>query len=280
VTLTNGGPAESFARSMVEGGFQDGSNCDYNKADPESSQGACLLVVVDDEVQSSHPVDPGLGRLFVGGANSDFVEDPTFQIQANNFSQANSYRINLQAGALRAPLDFSEESTFLIRPALAQDFKRNSLITGVIAVLAVSIVVFIRYNDVRVAAPMVVTALSEVVLLLGFASAIGLQLDLSHIAGFIAVVGTGADDLIIIADEVLSEGEVHSARVFQNRFRKAFWVIGAAAATTIMAMSPLAYLSLGDLRGFAIITILGVLIGVLITRPAYGNILRTLTTDQ
>jgi preprotein translocase subunit SecD len=47
-----------------------------------------------------------------------------------------------------------------------------------------------------------------------------------------------------------------------------------------MAMSPLAYLSLGDLRGFAIITILGVLIGVLITRPAYGNILRTLTTDQ
>jgi preprotein translocase subunit SecD len=64
--------------------------------------------------------------------------------------------------------------------------------------------------------------------------------------------------------------------VFQSRFRKAFWVIGAAAATTIIAMGPLAFLQLGDLRGFAIVTILGVLIGVLVTRPAYGDILRAL----
>jgi preprotein translocase subunit SecD len=40
-------------------------------------------------------------------------------------------------------------------------------------------------------------------------------------------------------------------------------------------------LSLGDLRGFAIFTIIGVLVGVLITRPAYGEILRILmTTDR
>jgi preprotein translocase subunit SecD len=45
-------------------------------------------------------------------------------------------------------------------------------------------------------------------------------------------------------------------------------------------MSPLAVLSLGDLRGFAIITILGVLIGVLVTRPAYGDILRSLVTGD
>jgi preprotein translocase subunit SecD len=45
-------------------------------------------------------------------------------------------------------------------------------------------------------------------------------------------------------------------------------------------MSPLAVLSLGDLRGFAIITILGVLVGVLVTRPAYGDILRSLLTDR
>jgi preprotein translocase subunit SecD len=101
-------------------------------------------------------------------------------------------------------------------------------------------------------------------------------LDLSHIAGFIAVIGTGVDDLIIIADEVMAEGSVSSARIFRNRFRAAFWIIGAAAVTTIVALSPLAVLSLGDLRGFAIVTILGVLIGVLITRPAYGDILKFL----
>ena len=83
---------------------------------------------------------------------------------------------------------------------------------------------------------------------------------------------------MIIADEIL-QSDVKTGRVFQSRFRRALWVIGAAAATTIVAMSPLAVLSLGDLQGFAIVTIVGVLIGVLITRPAYGNVLRRLVTD-
>ena len=108
---------------------------------------------------------------------------------------------------------------------------------------------------------MIVTAFSEVFLLLGFAAAVGLALDLSHIAGLIAVIGTGVDDLIIIADEVLQQSETRTRRVFKRRFRKAFWPIAAAAATLIVAMAPLSVLSLGDLRGFAIVTIVGVLIG-------------------
>jgi len=39
-------------------------------------------------------------------------------------------------------------------------------------------------------------------------------------------------------------------------------------------------LSLGDLTGFAIVTIVGVLIGVLVTRPAYGDILRHLVLSE
>jgi preprotein translocase subunit SecD len=127
---------------------------------------------------------------------------------------------------------------------------------------------------------MVLTALSEVYLLLGFVAFVQYPLNLSHIAGFIAVIGTGVDDLVIIADEILQQGDVATGRVFQSRFRKAFWVIGAAAATTIVAMTPLTVLSLGDLSGFAIITIVGVLIGVFITRPAYGDILRNLVVSD
>jgi preprotein translocase subunit SecD len=53
-----------------------------------------------------------------------------------------------------------------------------------------------------------------------------------------------------------------------------------AALTTIVAMSPLFVLSLGQLRGFAIITIVGVIIGVAVTRPAYGDVLRKLMLDD
>jgi preprotein translocase subunit SecD len=270
--------ASDFQNAMQRTGLAQpgGTRCDYERT-PNDTQ-PCLLLVVNGEVTNSFGMDDRLADSFRSG---EWSQNPVFQLQTTNISEAQEVAINLRAGALPAQLDFSEESggtTSFISPSQGSDFRINSLITGIIAVLAVSATVFVRYKDVRIAAPMVVTALSEVVILLGFAAGIGYPLDLSVIAGFIAVIGTGVDDLIIIADEVMAEGEIDSRRVFQSRFRKAFWVIGAAAATTIIAMSPLAILSLGDLQGFAIFTILGVVVGVLITRPAYGDILRSLTT--
>ncbi|QSW97931.1 preprotein translocase subunit SecD [Haloterrigena alkaliphila] len=236
----------------------------------------CLLTVVDGEVLDAH----SMGDLAVPMREETWENDPTFVMGTQNREQAQRLSVNLQSGQLPAPLDFSEQQTYSLSPALADQFKLYSLLIGALSVVTVSGVVFLRYRDARVAAPMILTAMTEVVILLGFAALIRMPLDLSHIAGFIAVVGTGVDDLLIIADEVMDQGDVSSRRVFESRFRKAFWVIGAAAATTIIAMSPLAVLSLGDLRGFAIITILGVLVGVLVTRPAYGDILQRLLTDK
>ena len=274
------GVAPQFQEKMVQTGIasQGGTACSYSD-NPNSTQ-PCLLVVVDGEVVNSFGMAPSLARDMRSGS---WAQDPRFVLQTRNFSEARDVAINLRAGALPAKLDLGpdgEGTSSYIAPSQGADFKTDSLLTGVIAVLAVALVVFIRYGDARVALPMIVTALSEVVVLLGLAAAIGYPVDLSVIAGFIAVIGTGVDDLIIIADGVMSEGDVNSRRVFQSRFRKAFWVIGAAAATTIIAMSPLAVLSLGDLQGFAIFTILGVLVGVLLTRPAYGDILRALLTDR
>ncbi|ELY89075.1 preprotein translocase subunit SecD [Natrialba hulunbeirensis JCM 10989] len=237
----------------------------------------CLLTVVDGEVVDAHSMGDSLGNSMASG---DWANDPTFEMITPTQQDAHQLAVNLESGALTAPLDFDRQQTFSVEPALADQFKTYSLLIGILSVLTVSGMVFLRYRNPRVAAPMVITAMSEVLILLGFAALIRMPLDLSHVAGFIAVVGTGVDDLVIIADEVMDDGEVSSQRVFESRFRKAFWVIGAAAATTIIAMSPLAVMSLGDLRGFAIITILGVLIGVLVTRPAYGNILQRLLTDK
>ncbi|NHN41546.1 preprotein translocase subunit SecD [Halorubellus sp. JP-L1] len=280
VKLTQRG-GERFQQTLNGVGFTEEGNyrsCPQNASatSTRNDQGYCLLTIVNGDVKGAFSMDPQLARTIRSG---QFDDDPRFFFTAGNQSDAQNIQTNLEAGALPAPLDLDQRQTFALEGALADQFKGNALITAIVAVLAVSFTVYIRYRNVTVAAPMVVTALSEVVLLLGFASVVGLPLDLSHIAGFIAVIGTGVDDLIIIADEVMAE-EVNSQRVFQSRFRKAFWVIGAAAATTIIAMSPLAVLSLGDLRGFAIITILGVLLGVLVTRPAYGDILRSFVTGD
>ncbi|MFB6282131.1 MAG: preprotein translocase subunit SecD [Haloferacaceae archaeon] len=276
----NDSDAPSVQETLVRTGVaqRQDTNCRYrtepNRTDP------CLLLVVDGEVVNSFGMDGDLGRSMISG---EWQKDPRFILTTRNFSEAREVAINLRAGSLPAPLELGgtgEGTSSYISPSQGQSFKTNSLLTAIVAVFAVSGVVFLRYGSPRVALPMIVTALSEVVILLGLAAGIGYPLDLSVIAGFIAVIGTGVDDLIIIADEVMAEGEVNSRRVFKSRFRKAFWVIGVAAATTIIAMSPLAVLGLGDLAGFAYFTIFGVIVGVLLTRPAYGDILRSLMTGR
>ncbi|WP_290812043.1 preprotein translocase subunit SecD [Halovivax sp.] len=237
----------------------------------------CLVTVSEGEIVSAHSMGDDLAGSMRTG---DWANSPNFVMTSQEREDAQQLSLNLRAGALAAPLDFGNAQVFSVEPALAEQFKQWSLLIGILAVFSVSGMVYVRYRDPRVAVPMVVTAMAEVVILLGFAAAIEMPLDLAHVAGFIAVVGTGVDDLVIIADQVMDEGDVDQRRVFDSRFRKAFWIIGAAAATTIIAMSPLAVLSLGDLQGFAIITILGVLIGVLVTRPAYGDILRKLMTEK
>lgn len=270
--------AEPFTQDMQRYGFTQSTTCNYDPENPEGSTGRCLVTTLDGEVVFSARVTGGLAASFRDGT---FVNDPTMVQSAPSREQARTLELNLKSGApLPAPLDFEKAQTTSLQPSLGDRYKTNSVITGLIAVIAVSGAVYTRYRDARVAATMVVTALSEVVILLGFVSLVQFPIDLSHIAGFIAVIGTGVDDLIIITDEILQETGVATGRVFQNRFRKAFWVIGAAAATTIIAMSPLMVLSLGDLTGFAIITITGVLIGVLVTRPAYGDILRHLVLSE
>ena len=274
-----------FGESMRANGFDQsgGTRCRYDlnasvEANAAEDPGRCLLTVLDGDVVFAAGIAPSLSSSFESGA---FDEDPSYRTTTTSFEEARELEINMRAGALRTNLDIDNRgTTFFLLPSLAERFKPLSLVTGAAAVLAVSAMVFLRYRRKEVAAPMLLTAGAEVYILLGFAAAVSLPLDLSHIAGFIAVIGTGVDDLVIIADEIMQQGDVSTSRVFESRFRKAFWVIGAAAATTIVAMSPLAVLSLGDLQGFAIVTIVGVLIGVLVTRPAYGDILRILVLGE
>lgn len=96
-------------------------------------------------------------------------------------------------------------------------------------------------------------------------------IDLPAIAGIIAVVGTGVDHQIIITDEALRQRKKIYA--IREQLKKAYFIIVGAAATTIFAMLPLLFIGIGLIRGFAITTIVGVLIGILITRPAYAKLI-------
>jgi preprotein translocase subunit SecD len=211
-------------------------------------------------------------------AASALNEHPIYSWQASTGAdedgktQADQLQIHLRAGAL--PVNVVLMGSGQVDAALGDQFKRQVALAGLFALLAVAAVVFRRYHQKEILLPMVGTSLCEVIIILGFAGAINWQLDLPAIAGIIAAIGTGIDHLVIITDEVLYEGKLPSTKVYMERISKAFAIIFAAAATTTIAMSPLVVMGFGALRGFAITTIIGVLIGVLIARPVYGKVIK------
>ena len=187
-------------------------------------------------------------------------------------AKARELQIHLREGAL--PVAVKIIGSGQVPAKLGEQFRIQSVIAGLFALLMVSLVVFLRYRQKGILVPMLVTSVSEVFMILGFASLVGWQLDLASIAGIIAVIGTGIDHLVIITDEVLYEGSLPPTKVYLSRISKAFGIIFAAALTTVIAMTPLVFMGFGSLKGFAITTIVGVLIGVLIARPAYGRVIK------
>lgn len=177
------------------------------------------------------------------------------------------------------PVKLKIVKTDEISPILGKEFIENAILVGLLAVLSVGVVIFIAYRKLSIALPVIFTMISEVVILLGFAALIGWDLDLAAIAGLIIAAGTGVDDQIVIADEVMNKKakEIYS---WKQRIKKAFFIIMAAYFTTVVAMVPLLFAGAGLIKGFAFTTIVGVSIGVFITRPAFAAVVEELLREH
>lgn len=169
-----------------------------------------------------------------------------------------------------------------ISPTVGEAFVKNVFLVGLLAIAGVSGFIFIRYRQLKVSLPIIFTCLSEIVLTLGMAALIKYNLDVAAIAGIIAAVGTGVDDQIVISDEFLSgqkntEGSSHDRK---KSMKQAIFIIVAAYATNVAAMLPLLKAGAGLLTGFAFTTIVGISVGVLITRQTFGVILQELFRED
>jgi preprotein translocase subunit SecD len=254
-TLSEQGAADFRAAANRYGAVND------PKAHPVS-------MILDNVTVFSAPLDPTLAK--------ELLTQDVQRLSASTGSgttgmtQAQTLEIHLRAGAL--PVAVQVANFGQVSAPLGEYFKFMCLIAGLLAILTVGVVIYYRYREPSIVLPMMATNLSEVIILLGIARFIQ-QLDLASIAAIIAVVGTGIDQLVVITDEVLHEGRVPSPALYTKRLARALDIILVAAGTVVFAMLPLALMDLSTLRGFAIITILGVLVGVGITRPAYGKII-------
>src|SRR3989344_3328998 len=203
----------------------------------------------------------------ISGSGSGTIQQ---EAMFNSLDQMKKLQTVLQTGSLPIKLNIANIET--ISPTLGEEFVENSLLIGFLAILGIGSNILLRYRNLKIAIPMTLTVISEIILLLGLASLIGWNLDLAAIAGIIIAVGTGVDNLIVITDEVLT-GDIKEIYNWKERIKQGFNIIMGAYSTTVVAMIPLVFAGAGLLKGFAITTILGASFGVFIARPAYAAII-------
>lgn len=238
-----------------------------------------LELYLDDSLVDSLKISTDLkGRavtdIQISGSGAGKDQNEAMQDSLKNMKKLQTVLIT---GSLPVKLNIIKIDT--LSPTLGEEFTKNVINVGLLAILAVGIVIFIRYRKLAVSIPIAVTMLAEIIIIVGFAALIGWNLDLAAIAGILVAAGTGVDDQIVIADETL-KGENAAFVDWKERLKRAFFIIIAAWAVTLASMIPLVFAGAGLLKGFALTTILGVTIGVFITRPAYAAVSEVLLNKE
>lgn len=186
--------------------------------------------------------------------------------------QAQTEMKNLQTVLITGSLPYTLkiEKLDTISPTLGQDFLRTIFLAGISAIVVVSLIIFARYRKFKISLALLLTSFSELFIILGVAALIKWNLDLPSIAGILATIGTGVDQQIVIIDEA----EHSRAISIKERIKRASFIILSSYLTLVAAMVPLGWAGAGLFKGFAFTTILGVTVGILITRPAFADIIK------
>jgi preprotein translocase subunit SecD len=180
------------------------------------------------------------------------------------------------------PVKINIVKTDSISPSLGEEFTRNALFVSFISLIVVAGIIFLRYRRWEIIVPMLIISWIEIFLTVSTAALIGWNLDVASIAGIIIAIGQGVNDQIIITDETLrgtKEKEAETSLSWKKKLQKAFFIVFAAYFTSMGAMITLLFAGAGLLRGFAITSIIGYTIGVIITRPAYSNLIEILLNE-
>lgn len=235
-----------------------------------------LSLIVDDEVVDTLRI----GKDLQGRATTQIsIQGSGIGLnQEEAFKDAQVSMQKLQTVLITGSIPFKLEIVKLdtISPVLGQEFIRTIIISAIVSIAAISLIIFLRYRKFKLSVALLVTSFSEIIIILGIASLMGWNLDIASIAGILATIGTGVDQQIVIVDEARRNRESS----LRERMRRAFFVVIAAFATSLASLLPLYWAGAGLFRGFAFTSIIGITAGVLLTRPAFADLIKQIEENE
>ena len=278
--------------------YQDGSVCEFefsitlsNTAAAKQAELTSQLAVVnedgrgylelpldlylDGELVDSLRISESLKgqattQISISGSGTGASQDLAIE---NAYQEMKSLQTILITGSLPFDIEIAKMDT--VSPVMGEIFLNNMLLVAGLAIVAVALVILIRYRKIKFVLPVMGTLICELFLILAFAGLVKWNIDMAAIAGILAAIGTGVDHQIVIIDEAVSSEKSG----LKDRIKRALFIIFGAFFTIVAAMLPLFWAGAGMLKGFALTTIISVCVGILITRPAFADLIKMIVKD-
>ncbi len=203
-------------------------------------------------------------QISIQGSGAGSTQDEAFKAARESMNKLQTILIT---GSLPYKLNIVKLDT--ISPVLGDTFTEQIILAGIAAIVLVSIIIFVRYRKIKASLALLLTSFSEIIIILGIAALLNWNLDLPSIAGILATIGTGVDQQIIILDEARK-----SQLSAKERIKRALFIVVSAYFTALVSLLPLYWAGAGLFKGFAFTTIIGITAGILITRPAFADMIK------
>lgn len=231
-----------------------------------------LVLLIDGNEVESLLISSGLRgqattQISIQGSGTGTTRDDALK---NTRAEMRQLQTILLTGSLPYKLNIVRLDT--ISPSLGEEFSYTLLMAGIVSIIAVSLIIFVRYRKIKISLSLLITSFSEIIIILGVAAFLRWNLDLPSIAGILATIGTGVDQQIVILDEAFRSKIVS----IKQRMKQALFVIVSAYLTAVVSLIPLYKAGAGLFKGFALTTLIGITAGVLITRPAFSDMIKKL----
>jgi len=198
---------------------------------------------------------------------------------SGNFTQdqAKSLQIQLNSGALPAPLKLIGQST--VGPSLGIESLKKSLLGGIIGFLSVAVFMIFLYRKEGFLASVALVIYTIIVLFIF--KVIPITLTLAGIAGFILSIGMAVDANILIFERMREEVRLGKPAQVATRlgFSRAWPSIRDSNISSLITTFILFYFGSGIIRGFAIALFIGIAVSLFSAIVVTRNLLRVFEKD-
>ena len=225
-----------------------------------------LLIAADLKGQAAQQVS-----IQVSGVGNSMA-----QAQYNAYQSAYNLYIILENGQLPSKFNIVQESE--IPPIFGSYILKSLEFSMLLVFLGIIAILFPVYRRIKVPLLITLTLISEFAIAFAIGVAIHQTYDIPAFIGIIFGTATGIDDQLVATEEILRAKytEKKEPDIMDRAIKKAMFIILLAIILEILAVFPAFVAGLALYKGFAVMVIITVGIGYLLTRPAFINLAKKL----